>query len=85
MTIATTKIWLSVTHFETKCVVIWSPEMCFERNTQQTNEQKTLDLVLQSGKHSLHFLMQQQKEWTAKTSQQNDMTTRRICQGRNVC
>ena len=29
-------------HFEIKCVVIWSPETHFERNTQQTNEQKNI-------------------------------------------
>ena len=51
-----------------------------EAHNKQTNK-KTLDLVLQRRKHSLHFLMQQQKEWTAKTHQQNDMTIRRICRG----
>ena len=42
MTIATTEFGLSVIYFEIKCVVIWSPEIHFERNTQQTNEQKNI-------------------------------------------
>jgi len=42
VTIATTEFWLSVIYFEIKCVVIWSPETHFERNTQQTNEQKNI-------------------------------------------
>ena len=61
--------------------MIWSPETHFERSTQQTNKQKNIRSGVAKEETFLAFLMQQQKQWTAKTRQQNDMTTRRICRG----